>query len=225
MKRYLPFLIIALVGIGTLSAGIWLFRDKQTRVAAAEATVATTAPAPKPDAKRAHTRGDEKAPVTIEEFADFQCPPCGGLAPVMKKLEEDFHGRVRVIFRHYPLPNHQHAQLAGTVAEAAGFQGRFWEMHDMLYKNQLAWHVAADARPLFNSYAQALGLDMARFAQDIGSPEAAARITADKERAALLGVKQTPTLFVNDELVPVKSLSPDGIRGLIEQALQQKSIQ
>jgi protein-disulfide isomerase len=100
-----------------------------------------------------HIRRRSDAPVTLVKFGDFRCPPCATLADPIDKLEREYRPRLRLVFRHLPFPNHQHAREAALVAEAAGLQGRFWEMHDLLYREQSVWSKAPDVGVLFNSYA------------------------------------------------------------------------
>lgn len=220
LKRYLPLAIILAVGFGAVVAGTLLYRAQRAAVVSATATAANDAAGARPGAKPFHSRGDPQAKLTIEEFADFQCPPCASLSSILHKLEEDYRGRVRIVFRHYPLANHKNARPAALAAEAAGAQGRFWEMHDLLYKEQSAWGAAVDAVPLFNAYAGTLGLDVARFAADLQNKQLSARVGADQTRAAALGVSQTPTVFLNDRLVPAPSLNAADMRALIESALK-----
>src|SRR2546423_3258527 len=122
MKRYLPFIIVALVGLMTFGVGVALYRAKK--------------PAALKDAAASgmHVRGKTGAAVTIEEFGDFQCPPCSVMAGLLKELEEEKGGGLRFIFHHFPLAIHAPAREASLAAEAAQEQGRFWEMHDLLYK-------------------------------------------------------------------------------------------
>lgn len=216
MKRWLPFIIIVLVGIIAVTAGTLLVNAN--RVAPPSTTTQT--PDAQSGAQAAHIRGAEKAAITIEEFADFQCPPCGGLSAVLHKLEQDYHGRLRILFRHFPLQNHQRARPAARAAEAAGLQGKFWEMHDMLYKNRTTWgNPTADIQALFTAYATTLGLDLARFTADLDKPETEARITADQDRGKSLGVSSTPTLFLNNQLVQPASFSEQGLRAALDAAL------
>ena len=221
LKRFLPFTLIAAVASVTLTAGTVLYRAKQAKAPRGGGLAEITGA--KPGAKAPHIRGETKAKVTVEEFADFQCPPCAGVAAILQKLERDYQGRLRVVFRHFPLQNHQNARPAALAAEAAARQGKFWEMHDLLYENQTAWSKATEIRPLLNGYAAILGLDMTRFSADFELSETGARISADQERAASLGVTQTPTLFINNQLLPVSALSADGIRDAIEKALAPPS--
>ena len=127
----------------------------------------------------AHVRGNPEAPVTLEEFADFQCPPCGQFAPFVEELLREYDSRLRVVFRNFPLPAHEHAREAALAAEAAGFQGKFWEMHDTLYREQSAWSKAPNARELFESYAGTLGLNLDQFKKDIDSDKARERVDSD----------------------------------------------
>jgi protein-disulfide isomerase len=172
----------------------------------------------KPAAEPPYIRSSTKASVTLEEFGDFECPPCGMLSPVLEQLEKDYGERLRVIFREFPMPMHKHALDAAPAAEAAGLQGRFWEMHDMLYHNRFIWPASSDVRANFNAYAEALKLDLERFKKDFEGEQVNARIKADKERATSLGVDRTPILFVNDHQLPVTSFNPKGLREAIDAA-------
>jgi protein-disulfide isomerase len=198
MKRYLPFVIIAAVAVLAAGAGAILYRAKQRTSA-----VGTPAVAGSPsglEAEPLHVRGDPDAPVTLEEFGDFQCPTCATVSAVIGQIERDYGHRLRVVFRHYPLAMHSHAIEAALAAEAAGLQGHFWEMHDLLYKNQAVWSKASDpatAGRLFTEYARSLGLDVERFAKDSNSDEVKARVFWEGQQGVSRGVKVTPTLFIN----------------------------
>jgi protein-disulfide isomerase len=175
-----------------------------------------------PGAQPAHMRGDLNARVTLEEFADFQCPPCRSLYPELKMIEAEYGARLRVIFRHFPLESiHRNAVAASMASEAAAVQGRFWEMHDRLYETQAEWSEAGDAeaRQLFIRYARDLGLDVERFARDINGADARERIRLDQQRGESIDIPGTPTLFINGHQVPSASMTPEGIRGIINAAL------
>jgi len=175
------------------------------------------------DAKSIHILGNPDAPVTLEEFGDFQCPPCGTLSGPINQLEQDYRPRLRIIFRHFPLTMHRHAREAALASEAAGRQGRFWQMHDVLYREQAVWSEAADVRPLFDTYAGMLGLKIDRFKKDMESEEVNRRVTADQLRGTALRVTITPTLFVNNRALPNASLSPAALRAAVEAAMNIKS--
>ena len=173
--------------------------------------------------KSIHVLGNPDAPVTLEEFGDFQCPPCGTLSAPINQLEQDYRPRLRVIFRHFPLTMHQHAREAALASEAAGRQGRFWQMHDVLYREQAVWSIAADVRPLFDAYAGMLGLKIDRFKKDMESEEVKRRVDADQLRGTALGVTITPTLFINDRALPNASLGLAGLHAAVDAALNAKS--
>jgi Na+/H+ antiporter NhaA len=144
------------------------------------------------DEERDHIRGPERAPVTVVEYGDFECPYCGLAEPAVRELLSDF-GDVRYVWRHLPLTDvHPHAQLAAEATEAAAKQGAFWEMHDLLLEHQGALTV----RDL-TGYATSLGLDTERFNADLRKHVGAARVAEDTDSADLSGVSGTPTFFVN----------------------------
>jgi protein-disulfide isomerase len=175
------------------------------------------------DAGLPHFRGGANAPVTIEEFGDFQCIPCGNLFPKLKQTEADYGERLRLVFRHKPMFKHEHAVLAASAAEAAGLQGRFWEMHDLLFENSARWTKGVDkigpetspsrrlqspllampveVRDVFLRYAEILKLDVERFKTDMDSDEVKIRIGADQARADTLAIDRTPTLYINGQLL------------------------
>ncbi len=148
------------------------------------------------DPARDHVRGAADAAVTLLEYGDFECPRCGRAAPLIHELLARHDGRLRFVFRHLPLPDvHPHAPLAAEAAEAAGAQGKFWEMHDLLFRNQ----DKLLARDL-ERYAAELGLDVERFARDLRDGRLRPRVAQDAEGADAAGVVGTPTFFINGVL-------------------------
>jgi protein-disulfide isomerase len=235
MKRNLPFIIIALVLLIAVASGAYLLRSPRgaqgttnlntERGAVGSNASASPAPSgtPSKGAEPPHLRGEANAPVLIEEFGDFQCPPCGALYPLMKKIEGESGTRVRVVFREFPLAKiHKNALDAARAAEAAGFQGRFWEMHDMLYEKQGNWSVMPDARPVFQDFARELKLDVDRFSADMDTLQANSRISADMSRGESLGVKGTPTVLINGKELSPADMTLEGIRAAINSAPKGK---
>ena len=220
MKRYLPFFIVGTVALVTLASGALLYRAKRLPALAIPENSTTSAMG---GTEMVHVRGRTDAPVTLVEFGDFQCPPCANLSDPINKLERDYGSRLCVVFRHLPLANHQHAREAALASEAAGLQGRFWEMHDLLYREQSVWSKAPDVRVLFNAYAGMLGLNIDRFRKDMESEQAKARVKSDEKQAAALGLANTPTIFINDRRVPPARLNPSGLRIAISAAMNQKA--
>ena len=145
------------------------------------------------DPERDHIRGRVNAPVTLLEYGDFECPYCGHAAPVIDKLLEHVGDELRYVFRHLPLSDvHPNAQSASEAAEAAGAQGRFWEMHDVLMRSP------DKLSPLdLYRHATALGLDLDRFSDDMRRRRHAGRVAQDVQSADASGVSGTPTFFIN----------------------------
>jgi protein-disulfide isomerase len=144
------------------------------------------------DVERDHRRGPAEAPVTLVEYGDFECPYCGQAEPVVRELLADV-GDLRYVWRHLPLTDvHPRAQLAAEASEAAGAQGAFWEMHDLLLDHQDALRP-----PDLIGYAAQLELDVERFTEDLRRHAGAARVAEDVDSADLSGVSGTPTFFVN----------------------------
>ena len=213
-KSYLAFMIIAVVLIAAVVAGAFLFQARRTRPGL---QVASTS---EPGAQPPHVRGDPKAPVTLEEFGDFECLPCFILWPALRNLEKDFGDRLAVIFRQNPMPQHSHALDGARAAEAAGLQGKFWEMHDLLYLQRGQWTRAADPRTEFAEFARRLQLDVERFNKDIAGEEVAKRVAADRERSAALGLDRTPVVFINGQRAQLQGDVEKGLRDDIEAALK-----
>ncbi|HEX6285228.1 MAG TPA: thioredoxin domain-containing protein, partial [Pyrinomonadaceae bacterium] len=180
MKRTLPFIIIIAVLAVAVGAGWFLTRPTTPTTsfgtptpasssASGTSANATTRPASLPGvpgAEPAHTLGSPNARVQLEEFGDFQCPPCAMFHPILKQMHQQFGDRLLITFRNYPLvPPHNNAVPAASAAEAAGMQGKakFWEMHALIYEHQNDWKNLPDTRPLFESYAKQIGLDVERF--------------------------------------------------------------
>jgi protein-disulfide isomerase len=215
-KSSFAFVIIAAVLVAAVVAGIFLFNARRTKPGL---QVASTA---KPGAQPPHVRGEIGAPVTLEEFGDFECLPCFILWPAMRNLEKDFGERLAVVFRQNPMPQHLNALAAARAAEAAGLQGKFWEMHDVLYLQRNAWIKSADPATAFAEFARNLELDVERFQKDINGPEVAKRVAADRERSADLGLDRTPVIFLNGRLVQLQGDVEKGLHDDIEAALAAK---
>lgn len=140
-----------------------------------------------------HNLGPTHAPVTVVEYGDFECPNCKQAAPAVKMLLTRHPGKVRVVWRNFPLEEvHPHALHAALAAEAAAGQGRFWQMHDLLFENQN--HLK---RPQLRSYAERLELDLVRFDADMNETRYLQRVREQVEGARASGVRSTPTFFVN----------------------------
>jgi protein-disulfide isomerase len=159
-----------------------------------------------------HSIGPEDAPVTLIEYGDFECPNCKQAAPAVKLLLEHFTGKIRFIFRNFPVKErHPHAVDAAEAAESAGSQGKFWAMHDLLFDNQLKLE-AEDLR----RYAQSLDLDLARYSADVTNHAHLPKISQDIRHGLEGGVRGTPGFFINGQFQDVSF----GIRQLFDRVAQ-----
>jgi protein-disulfide isomerase len=224
-KSPLPLIIICGVLVAAVVAGGLLMGSNrsgggttgQNTAQPQQQSAAARANLP-PGAEPPRAKGPATAAVTLEEFGDYQCPSCGVFNPVVKKLVGTYGDRLRVVFRHLPLQSiHRNAAMAARAAEAAGLQGRFWEMHDVIYENQKEWSDLPDPRPKFTEYAQRAGVDPERFKTDLEGNAVAVRIVADVRRASALGITGTPSVLING--VPVRELREEDLRREIESAL------
>lgn len=149
-----------------------------------------------------HSMGSESNKIILVEFGDYQCPGCEGAAPNVKTLMEEYGNDVTFVFRNFPLTSiHPNARAAAATAEAAGLQGKFWEMHDMLYGNQDDWSSLDTSKrtDIFNSYATTLGLDLEKFKTDVAAKPVAQKINFDLALGKSVKVTGTPTFFLNGE--------------------------
>jgi protein-disulfide isomerase len=141
-----------------------------------------------------HIKGSSDAPFTLVEYGDYECPDCGRLSDVLRSVQQDLGARLRVVYRHYPLSGvHKHAQLAAEAAEAASAQGKFWEMHDLLFENQQALE-----RKDLVRYAEQLGLDGKKFLHELKEGVYQQRVRDNFIAGVQNGVNHTPGLFLNE---------------------------
>jgi len=148
-------------------------------------------------------KGQPNSPITVVEYLDFECEACRVYYPITKRLKEEYGDKVSFVVRYFPLPGHKNSMTSAMAVETAGKQGKFWEMHDILYDNQITWGEKQITNPaLFIEYAKQIGLDMEKYKNDIGSQEIKDRINRDKNSANSLGIQGTPTFFINGEKIP-----------------------
>lgn len=245
MKRYLPFVIIAGVLVVAIAAYLMLIRSRNADSAAPFASsspIAQAAGSPAagqagPPLVSQPSATPQEIPavpqpsnvpagvsVTIEEFGDYQCPPCGALHPQLKQIATEYRNKVNFIFRNFPLTmNHKNAQAAAQAAEAARLQGHFEAMHDRIYEHQDDWKDLADPRPTFTKYAQTIGLDMKRYAAEVDGFEVLQKIEFDKQTALARGVNSTPTIFIEGQQLKPDVTNLAGLRSGINIMLIRKA--
>jgi len=186
-------LVIGLIVIFVVGLGLWKITSKP----------ASQTTSSKPQARLEITDGDwvrgkKEAPITLVEYGDFQCPACGAYYPVLLQLEKEFPDRLRVVWRQFPLTTiHVNAWDAAVAAEAAGKQGKFWEMHDVLFENQKEWTRSGK----FDGYASGIGLDVTKWKVDLADKKIEEKIRADQSSGIDLGVTGTPSFFLNGEKI------------------------
>ena len=151
-----------------------------------------------PVSKTDFIRGNPNAKITLIEYADFQCPACAAMHSTIKQLEGDFKDNLRLIYRFFPLTNaHQNAMISAQAAYAASLQGKFWEMHDIIYENQDGWSDSTQPKTIFTDYAKKIGLNLNKFNSDIDSDSTKKFVTDEQNKGLDLGINGTPTLFLN----------------------------
>lgn len=150
--------------------------------------------------KNTYQTSPKTAKITLVEFGDYECPACGYTSPTVKQIVEQYKSKINYVFRHFPLPQHKNALVAAEAAEAAGVQGKFFEMHDALYANQSEWATSDNPLTFFVKYAKNLKLDTKKFETDVKNNKFQAKIDAGLSDGAALNINSTPTFFINGVL-------------------------
>ncbi len=170
-----------------------------------------------------HTEGSTESGVVLIEYGDYQCPACGQYYPIVKQVFDTYKTKITFQFRNFPLVQlHKNAFAAARAAEAADKQGKFWEMHDVLYENQQTWGEAASPNSYFENYAQQLGLDLTKFKQDSASQETNDKINADIQAAQSIGANSTPTFVLDGKKVEKNPGSIAAFNKMIDDAIAAK---
>jgi protein-disulfide isomerase len=162
------------------------------------------------------SRGPKDAPITIVEFSEYQCPFCARVNPTLKGLEQKYAGKIRIVYKDFPLQNHAQAPKAAEAAHCAGEQGKYWELHDRLFANQQQLQV-----PQLKQHAGAIGLNQAAFDQCLDSGKHAAIVKEDVDYGGRMGVASTPTLYINGRLV-TGAQPPAIFESIIDEELAKK---
>lgn len=173
-----------------------------------------------------YVKGPDTAPVSIVEFADFQCPACRSYFPITRQLVDKYGDKIKFQFRHFPLVQiHQNAMIAHRAAEAAGRQGKFWEMHDLLYSRQNVWSESNNATSIMEDYASELGLNVDQFKTDFSSESVNDTIQADIKAGQALGANSTPTFIINGKKIETLPTDLAGFSQLIDEQIAQQGNQ
>ena len=193
------------------------------RTANDKATIPANAPA---GAQPPNTLGSPTATVTLEEFADFQCPTCASVYPIMKNTVSAYGSRIKFTYHEFPLPMHKNGYDAAVAAEAAGMQGKFWDMQNQLFTNQKAWADSQDVRTIFEEYAGKIGLDIEKFKTDMAGLATKKRVDDDLARGHALGVNSTPTIYLNGTALELGQMTnADALKQTIDAELAKSAQQ
>ncbi len=165
-------------------------------------------------------KGNRDSKVTLVEYLDFECEACGAYYPLVKRLSGEYGDRVAFVSRYFPLPGHKNSMTAASAVEAAGKQGKYWEMYDIVFGSQGTWGEKKAPEPaIFEGYARQIGLDIEKYAQDVVSQEVNDRIERDKNAGVKLSIQGTPTFFLNGKKIE----NPRGyedFKKILEEALK-----
>lgn len=211
--------VIILVVLVTAFFGFLLFnkKDKSTTDSGGSTSTAELSN---------HIYSQGSSGVTLIEYGDFQCPACYQYFPIVAQVKDKYKDKVTFQFRHYPLVEiHQNALIGAKAAEAAGLQGKFWEMHDALYTNQQEWSGSTNPQPFFEKYAKTIELDLERFKSDMKSDSVNATVQADRGEAKKQGYSGTPAFVLNGEYLKEPPRDVEGFSKLLDEAIAKQSNQ
>lgn len=225
----LPFVIIGVVLLVAIVGGWYLYSSSNNTK---KSPIANGNPNTLPNTARPNNtpivsnvqgaqppnfKGAQNSTVVLEEFADYQCPTCATMHPVMNEITATYGSRIKFVYRNYPLTQiHRNAYEASVAAEAAGLQGKFWDMQNLIFQNQRNWQNVEIVRPVFEGYAQTLGLNVEKFKDDVAGLPAKQRVDMDVMRGRAMNISSTPTLLVNGVSVPFEQMTVDGIKKIVD---------
>ena len=217
MSKLLKPVVVIILAVGVAAgAAVYLSRGADKR------TDNPNAPQHVEIKGSGHIRGPQKAQLTLVEFGDYECPVCGAWHPFVKELLNRYPQQLRLEFHHYPLVSvHRNAMAGAMAAEAAGEQGKYWEMHDALLEHQHEWGESPNPEPMLLGLASGLGLDLNQFTQSLHSSALQSKILQDVTQAQDLHIEGTPTFFINGEQIHPK-LSMEDLVQLIDAHLRGK---
>lgn len=233
-----PILLIgAVLAIAVIGGLLFYNYSKATPTPNTANTSTNSPPKPKPQntippnappgAQPPEQTGSPSAAVTLEEFADLQCSSCAKVHPTINEIKGIYGSRIHFIFRNFPLqiPQHDKSYEAALAASAAGMQNKFWDMQNMLFSNQKAWTTDQTYKQIWKGYAQKIGLDVAKWENDMGGMAVKGRVEADMARGKAINVNSTPSIYVNGVSVHIDDVTLDGLKKLIDAELQKGSPQ
>lgn len=163
---------------------------------------------------------DSTTKVTLVEFGDYECPACSVYSPFIKQLLTEFSGKITFVFRNYPLPQHKNAPISSYAVEAAGLQGKYWQMHDKIYETQNDWASSANAQEIFVGFAKDMGLDTNKFVADLASDNIKNIVQKDTKDGNSVKLTETPTFYLNGKKI-IFTGKYDQLKKLVESELSK----
>lgn len=213
-KRF--YIILTVIVVGIIGFAIYTKNNREAAELASGGGVKTSS----------NYYGKFESPVVLTEFVDFQCEACYAYYPMVKEVKELYKDKVKFQIRNFPITSgHQFAMQAARSAEAAARQGKFWEMHDLIFEGQKQWEQTTDPQSFFDSYAEKIALDMTKFKEDFASGDVASVINQDLKDVKELGGTGTPTFLLNGERLEKNPQSVDEFKVLLDDALKTAGIQ
>lgn len=208
-KQFIAVLVVVILGL----FGVFALTKKSTDNSGSNSSSSSSQ-------LSEHKTGAGKKGVTLIEYGDYQCPVCKSYYPLVKQVQQAYGDDLTFQFRNFPLTQiHPHAFEAARAAEAASLQGKFWEMHDLLYENQDTWAQSSSPSTIFDTYAGQLGLNLDKFKADETSEQVASTINADEKEALKLGANGTPTFVINGTKVDNNPTDLKSFKQLIDNAI------
>lgn len=215
MKKRVLLWVIVILGLGLLVYGLTKLPTKPADDTNTSDTPATLTDITSSD----HVEGPMQAKVTLIEYGDYQCPACGSYYTAVRTAVGDYKDTVRFVYRNFPLYQiHKNAKNADYAAEAAAKQGKYWEMHNMLFEKQTEWSESTDAKEIFHGYAIRLGLNSEQYEKDFGSSQIHALVDSHYSQGTRVGIESTPSFFLNGKKIQPGPTYP-AFRAVIEEAL------
>lgn len=226
LQKNKTFLIIGLITLVIFIGGTFLFSkgggtNVSTKVVNSSLLVPQNAIITSGFANGDYLPASTSASTTFVEFGDYECPACGLYSPLIKQLLTEFAGKINYVFRNYPLAQHKNAQISSYAVEAAGLQGKYWQMHERVYATQADWSNLSDPTSVFTSYVKDLNLDVNKFSTDINSSVLKDKVQNDLNDGITVGITETPTFYLNGQKITLTG-SYDQLKGLVQSALTGK---
>ncbi len=204
--------IVVILGLIVVGAAILAIKNQPD--------ASSVSPLNTPVSSADHILGNPEAKVTLVEYADFECPACEAYYPLIKQLTTDYKDKVRFVYRHFPLPQHANAIPTALATEAASNQGKFWEMHDIIFDKHEEWQDLKDPTSVLVGYAKQLNLDIPRFQSDMNSGATKKIVDDDKASAVAENLPGTPSFFVNGTYIKNPQTYQD-FKAILDNALAQ----